>query len=608
MLDVEHALHQRHPWLANSPRVSSALSYVLRYATNEKRFNELLADVGSAQGLEFVDRMLELLGTSCRIDVGINVSVPASGPLLVVANHPLGMQDALALLQWLGSIRPDVRMLGNDWLASVPPLSKLLLPVDVFGGGAASRARGVYRALESGEALIVFPAGEVSRLRAGVVSDGTWSDGFARLAFRSRTAVLPVHVRARNSAAFYAVSMLSKPLSTALLPREATARKGRQIGLGIGAVITADELERSSGGSSRRAAELMRQRIYEIGRKHTHEPAIEVPLTPAGCTDDIVAELQQCEKLAVLADGKQLFLFTGAQDSPLMRELGRLRELTFRKVGEGSGKCHDLDAYDEHYEHLVLWDPAARCVAGSYRLGHAGRLASARDMSGLYTNTLFKFSAELRSRLSHGLELGRSFVAPDYWRSRALEQLWQGIGLYLQRHPELLYLFGAVSMPITLPQEAREWIAAAHLQYFGMPDLATARRPFTVSPQTVRHVQRACEGLDSPAAMGRLKQHLDSLGVSLPMLYRQYVDLVEPGGAQFLAFGDDPGFSGCVDGLVCLDLSKLKPSKRARYLGHRPLAPSGDVPARSIDDASALLDGGRPAMTKEVARDALIPS
>lgn len=610
MLDVEQGLRLRLPWLSGFPVISSAVTSILRSVTNEARFNRLLAQAGDVRGLEFVDRMLELLGTSYRIDGGAAGSVPRSGPLLVVANHPLGMQDALALLQWLASIRPDIRMLGNDWLASVPPLRDLLLPVDVFGHGAGSRARCLYRALANGEALILFPAGEVSRLRAGVVRDGAWSDGFARLAFRSRAPVLPVHVWARNSAMFYAVSMLSRPLSTALLPREATAQTGRRIGLGIGTVISADELEQRSGGSSRFAAELMRTAVYRIARQRKPVPEIEAPLAKADGSDELLAELQRSDKLADLSDGKQLFLFTGGQDSSLMREIGRLRELTFRKVGEGSGKRRDLDAYDAHYEHLVLWDANARCIAGSYRLGHAARLTGTRGVFGLYTSTLFDFSAELQSRLMHGLELGRSFVAPAYWRTRALEQLWQGIGLYLQRHPELRYLFGALSMPITLPREAREWIAAAHLQYFGMSDLATARRPFIIPPRIVRHVQQACEGLDSPAAMGRLKRHLDTLGVSLPMLYRQYVDLVEPGGVQFLAFGDDPGFSGCVDGLVWLDLAMLKPGKRARYLGHRPSTSPACVPPRSkpTADVGLFRSGDRFPTVKEAADDALIPS
>ncbi len=605
MLNLEHSVRVRLPWLTRYPAVLRPLISLVKTVTNEARFNRLLQQAGSSQGLEFVDRMLAMLGTRHGTDAGSSESVPASGPLLVVANHPLGMQDALVLLHWLGSIRPDVRMLGNDWLVNVPPLSSLLLPVDVFGGGGGTRARHLYRSLENGEALIIFPAGEVSRVHAGVVRDATWSDGFARLSFHARTPVLPVRVRAHNSAMFYALSMLSKPLSTALLPREATAGTDRHIGLGIGPLVSADELEQRSGGSSRRAAELMRKEVYRIGKTHNPAPAVEVALAPADRADDVAAELQRSEKLADLSDGKHLWLFTGDQDSSVMREIGRLRELTFRKVGEGSGKCRDLDFHDAHYEHLVLWDSYANCIAGSYRLGHAGRLISTLGMAGLYTTTLFEFSATLQPRLAQGLELGRSFVAPAYWRSRALEQLWQGIGLYLQRHPELHYLFGAVSMPITLPREAREWIAAAHLQCFGMPDLAHARRPFIVPVEIIRQVEQACAGLDSPAAMDRLKQHLDTLGVSLPVLYRQYVDLAEADGVQFLAFGDDPGFSGCVDGLVWLDLARLKPGKRARYLGQRSIVPSACTNPPSAAGVVPFGVFSEPATIKEVSSDAL---
>ena len=122
-------------------------------------------------------------------------------------------------------------------------------------------------------------------------------------------------------------------------------------------------------------------------------------------------------------------------------------------------------------------------------------------------------------------------------------------------------------MAVSLPREAREWIAAAHQHYFGAPGLAAARQPFVISPEVVQGVRAALKGLDAPAGLGKLKHHLDALGVSLPVLYRQYVDLVEPEGVQFLDFGEDPDFSGCVDGLVMLDLASLKPAKRARYLG-----------------------------------------
>lgn len=567
MLRIEQTLAERLPWLAQHPGIRRPMAGMLGRLADEDGFNRVLERVGASEGLDFVERVLDVLGTSYHVNQRERENIPVDGPLLVVANHPLGMQDALALLQLVSSVRSDVRILGNDWLAVVPQLRKLLLPVDVFGNGATSRLRGIYRALDNGEALIVFPAGEVSRVGPAGVRDGRWSDGFARLSLRSKAPVLPVHVAARNSTMFYGLSMLAKPLSTAMLPREAVAPGERRIGFSIGALVSAEELQRRSGGSSEQAARLMRRHVYRVGRHRGPIFGGQAPLAHPEPAERVAAELLQAEKLADLNDGKQAWLFKGALDSTVMREIGRLRELTFRKVGEGTGARRDLDAYDPHYEHLVLWDTKTLRIVGAYRLGHGGRLISGRGMSGLYTSSLFHYSPALESRLAQGLELGRSFIAPAYWRTRALDQLWQGIGLYLQRHSELRYLFGPVSMSVSLPREAREWIAVAHQHYFGAPGLAEARQPFVVSPSMIERVRHSLDGLDTQQGLGKLKHHLDALGVSLPVLYRQYVDLVEPEGVQFLGFGEDPGFSGCVDGLVMLDLANLKPAKRARYLG-----------------------------------------
>ncbi|AHX12305.1 glycerol acyltransferase [Dyella jiangningensis] len=568
MLSVEQTLTERLPWLAQHPLIRRQVAGMLGRLADQDGFNRTLNAIGEAEGFDFVERTLDLLGVSYYANPRERENIPVEGGVLIVANHPLGMVDALTLLQLVGSVRSDVRVLANDWLMSIPQLHKLLLPVDVFGKGAASRMRDIYRALDNGEALIVFPAGEVSRMRPDGVRDGRWSDGFARLAQRGRTPVLPIHVAARNSAMFYGLSMLAKPLSTAMLPREAISPVSRRIGFSVGALVSTDELEQHSGGSTKRAAKLMRRHVYRVGRHRGLIFGGQAPLAHPEPTERVAAELQtQAEKLADLNDGKQVYLFKGASDSVVLREIGRLRELTFRKVGEGTGARRDLDVYDPHYEHLVLWDPKSLRIVGSYRFGHGGRLIAERGMSSLYTSSLFNYSPALESRLSQGLELGRSFIAPAYWRSRALDQLWQGIGLYLQRHPELRYLFGPVSMSVSIPREAREWIAAAHQHYFGAPGLASARQPFVVSPDVIELVRTALEGLDPAAGLGKLKHHLDALGVSLPVLYRQYVDLVEPEGVQFLDFGEDPGFSGCVDGLVMLDLATLKPAKRSRYLG-----------------------------------------
>ncbi|NII11483.1 lysophospholipid acyltransferase family protein [Oleiagrimonas sp. C23AA] len=569
MLSVERTLTERLPWLAQHPRICRPLAGLLGRLANESAFNQALLRMGQVEGFDFVETALDHQGVTYRVTQRELEHIPVDGPLLVVANHPLGMRDALALLHLIGSVRRDVKILGNDVLTALPQISRLVMPVDVFGKGAASRMRSIYRALEEGQALIVFPAGEVSRMSAAGVRDGQWSDGFARIAMRTGTPVLPVHVAARNSAAFYGMSMLAKPLATAMLPREATAKRPVRIGFSVGQLIDADELKQRSSDSAENAAKLMRRHVYRLARHRGLIFGGQAPLAHPEPVDQVRAELEASELLADLKDGKQAYLFQGVSDSPVMRELGRLRELTFRKVGEGTGMRRDIEEYDTHYEHLVLWDPKAMRIVGAYRFGHGGRILSSKGMKGLYSASLFNYTPAIEARLAQGLELGRSFITPAYWRSRALDQLWQGIGLYLQKHPDIRFLFGPVSMSVNLPREAREWIVAAHQHYFGTPGLASARQPFQVSPLVMEAAKAALAGLAPSDGLGRLKNQLDALGVTLPVLYRQYVDLVEPEGVQFLDFGEDPGFSGCVDGLVMLDLDRLKPAKRARYLGKR---------------------------------------
>ncbi|MGH8162178.1 MAG: GNAT family N-acyltransferase, partial [Gammaproteobacteria bacterium] len=380
------------------------------------------------------------------------------------------------------------------------------------------------------------------------------------------TPVLPVHIGARNSARFYGVSTLAKPLATAMLPREAVAWRDRSIRMRVGTLINAEEIRRRSKGDSHQAARLMRRHVYRLARGHEPIFSGQTPLAQAEPANAVGAELQQRgELLAEVGKGHQIWLFPGTADGVVMRELGRLRELTFRKVGEGTGLSCDLDAYDAWYEHLILWDNGSRCIVGAYRLGHAGRILEQRGLRGLYSASLFDFTPKLSAQLATGLGLDRSFITPVYWHSHALSYLWHGIGLYLLQHKQIRYLFGPVSLSVNLPLEAREWIVAAHQHYFSAPGLASAHRPFRVSTTTLDCVRAALNGLDPIAGLKYLRHHLDALGVTYPVLYRKYVDLVEPEGVRFLDFGEDPMFSGCVDGMLVLDLAYVKPAKRARY-------------------------------------------
>ncbi len=567
MISVEESFYNRFPALADGPvrRISQPVVSMLRRVACESRINGALASLRHSRGLDFVADALERLRFSYRVAPADRANIPAEGRVLIVANHPLGALDALALLDLVGGLRRDVRILANDVLARLEPLRELLLPCPVFGDAGRGALRETYRALERDAAVIVFPAGEVSRIRPNGVRDGRWSEGFVRFARRSGAPVLPVHVAAHNSPTFYGVSMLSKPLATMLLPREMFAAEASRITLAIGAPVEARELARQEPVA---VAATMRRHVYRLARRKPPLFATTTTIAHPQPVGEVRAALAGAEPLGQTTDGKRILLLDPQSGCAALREIGRLRELAFRRVGEGTGMRRDLDRFDAHYRHIVLWDEQALEIVGAYRLGEAGRLLPQYGIDGLYSAMLFDFGDAAHEFLVQGVELGRSFVQPRYWGSRSLDYLWQGIGAYLRHRPEIRWLFGPVSLSAQLSDEARSWIVHCHRHYFGDPgQLARARNPYVVDGAVAAAAADCWRERDVRGGLLALRERLSALGAQLPTLYRQYPDLCEPDGVRFLDFGVDPAFGHCVDGLIRLDLQRLKPAKRARYLG-----------------------------------------
>ena len=572
MISVERSFFEKFPQLAEGRARSFAQPVVelLRRVACEERINAALLALAPLSGFDFVERVLEQFHVSYNLANTDRENIPVDGRVVIVANHPLGAFDALALIHLVGSVRRDVKVLANDVLLQFQPLASLLLPLPVFGAGSAlGGAREAYRALERDEALIVFPSGEVSRMQPLGVRDSEWSPGFARLALKTGAPVLPVHIAAQNSPMFYGVSMLAKPLAALLLAREMFGAAHARIGFNVGELVPHKALI-ESGLRPRRVAAHMRRHVYRLARRRPTvfptSAAVAHPESPLA----VRRALGRAERLGAAYDGKQILLLDAAQDCPAMREIGRLRELAFRRVGEGTGARRDLDRFDGHYRHLVLWDENALAIVGAYRLGEAATILRERGTAGLYSSTLFEYAEPAPAFMHEAVELGRSFVQPAYWGSRSLDALWQGIGAYLRRHPHVRYLFGPVSLTAALPGPAREWIAHYHRHYFGDTDaLARARNPFVVSRAVAIAAEAEWAGCAAADGFGRLCKRLSALDARLPTLYRQYVDLCEPEGVRFLDFGVDPSFGGCVDGLVRLEIRHLRAAKRARYLKDR---------------------------------------
>lgn len=571
MISVERSFYQVFPRLAQGAgrTLSRPVVELLRRITCEAQVNDTLSALHGTHGLEFVEQALERLQFSYRVAPSDIDNLPSEGPVVIVANHPLGALDALCLLHLVGRVRRDVRILANEVLTQLEPLRELLLPLDVFGGQQRAGLREAYRALSAEQALIVFPAGEVSRIRPQGVRDGRWSEGFLRFARKAGSAVVPVHIEAQNSAAFYGLSMLSKPLATLLLPREIFLARSQRITLTVGAPVPSDALA-APALNERQIAQRMRMHVYRVGRRKPPMFATSSAIAHPQPTREVRAALRQAEALGSTSDGRQILLLDAELDNPALKEIGRLRELSFRRVGEGTGLRRDLDRFDPHYRHIVLWDEAQLEIVGAYRLAEVGRLLDGGGLDRLYSASLFDYQPAAREFLRGAVELGRSFVQPRYWGSRSLDYLWQGIGAYLTRHPEVRNLIGPVSLSACLPEPARDWIVQVHRHFLGdTQGLVRARNPHQADPRLAAQIAEALQGLDLKQGLARLRVELDALGSGLPVLYRQYVELCEPEGVRFLDFGLDPDFGHCVDGLIRVDLGCLKPAKRSRYLGAR---------------------------------------
>ncbi len=563
MQQIEHRLQQRYPdWFrGRRGHLARPLLRTVGRWSGFDRMDAFLARSADQHGFDFVSAALAFLQAGYTVDAAALARIPASGRLLIVANHPSGALDALALLDAVGKVRRDVRIIANDMLLALEPLRELLLPVRILGGRAQRASlQAIEQALEAEQCVIVFPAGEVSRLSLQGIRDGRWNRGFVRFARACQAPVLPVRVQARNSALFYGASAVFKPAGTALLAREMFARRGRPLRLQVGQPMLL-----GSDGDPAQQLEQVRRALYALGEAPLAPRMAEAgpePLADAIDADVVAQALEAAELLGQTSDGKQIRLARCAAGSPLLLELGRLRELTFRQVGEGTGRSRDLDDYDPHYPHIVVWDAAVQRIAGAYRIMRGATALARNGLPGLYTASLFRYSDDAIPRIAEGMELGRSFVVPDYWGSRSLDYLWQGIGAYLQRQPGIRYLFGAVSISAALPLAAREQLVAYYQRYYGAgAGLVESNRPFQyfAAPPSFGE-------MDATAAFEVLKANLAALGTSVPTLYRQYIDLCEPGGARFLAFGVDPDFSDSIDGLIEVDLQAIRPNKRKRYL------------------------------------------
>ncbi len=530
---------------------------------------------------EFAERALAALGATCEIDPKDQLKIPHEGPCLIVANHPYGLLEGILLTALLSRVRPDFRFLANGLLAAVPEIKGLVIPVDVFSGGeraAFSNRKPLADAvswLRNGGMLVVFPAGIVSSWdwRQNSVIDPQWNRAVARIASLTKSPVLPLYFAGRNSIPFQLMGMIHPILRTMRLPAEFANKRGVRFEVRVGSIVKPKELAEQGGPDAQTA--YLRSRTYLLAfRQKSVAPTVRHATTGAVIAPGIDASEMEVE-IAKL-DEKQLLDRSGDYDVYVARtrqipavltEIGRLRETTFRLAGEGTGRSTDLDSFDSYYDHIFVWQRTKRELVGAYRLTRTTPVLEWRGIGGLYTSTLFRYSADFFKRIGPAIELGRSFVRPEYQKEYApLMLLWKGIAKYVSLHPTFPVMFGAVSISNDYSAAARQLMVeylAWQTQRDPLRFMVRPRRPFrapTLAATELKNLARCAGSLDGlSSAVGEVEAD----GRGIPVLLRQYAKL----GGRVLTFNVDNDFAGALDGLMLTDLRTADAMALKKYMG-----------------------------------------
>ena len=507
-------------------------------------------------------------------------NVPKTGPLVIVANHPLGGLEGMLLTKILLKIRPDLKVLTNQLLRNIPEFKDVFIGVDVLNKGKqrenAKGMREVARHLSHHEgALLVFPAGTVSaiELPSFSVSDTPWSPMVTRLARKYNAPILPIFVEGENSRSFYLSGLIHKRLRTMLLPRAMFKKSGQTIPLHIGDLIHASDMKRLKNDDiatsyARLCCEVLASKNETVAEP---EDSLIMHDLKQDIDQDIITNHIKTLEAHLLYSEDKFSAYCAPHEvlGPIKEQLAIERERTFRLVDEGTGREIDSDRFDAHYQHLFLWDKDAKKIAGGYRIGVTADVIKEKGINGLYSHSLFNYNQKFIEKMGNTVEVGRSFVTKDYQRHpKALDMLWKGIGRFIATNPENHTLFGCVSISRQYSPLGSALLTQTFLSHHGVDDKlqrkVKARKP--IKNLDTPWTQEQIKNLSEIPVLSKLVGRID-VNKSIPILIRHYLSL----GGKFLSFTVNEGFNSSLDGLIIVDLRETKDKYLKRYMGEEKL-------------------------------------
>lgn len=510
------------------------------------------------------------------------------GPLVVVCNHPFGGLEALFLMILMDKIRPGKYKAMANFLLKIPELQDKFIFVDPFDNEDSKQhniapLKAVMQYLREGGLLGIFPAGEVASydLKAGKVVEPDWNPNISKIIQRTGAAVLPVYFHGTNSFLFQMAGVIHARLRTTLLVREFVNPRSNEIVYAVGNLIMPEKLK--SFDNPEDISAYLKQKTHllraRIDRSERHErlklinprrkrgerdrQSIAPPVDKAILRDEVA---RMPHNVLYKHNNLWVILFDADEGPGLLMEIGRLREIAFREVGEGTGKSIDLDKYDYYYHQLIVWDDEAGAIVGGYRMGEVDTILREQGPSGLYLSSLFEFDPKLFKEIGGALELGRSFVAKEYQKNYySLFLLWVGIGQFMVRKPYYRNLIGPVSISNEYHVVSKNMLVNFLLEHHYDTDLKNyvqPKKPFERSLDYEREFYNVLH-LKKLQDVHDLISEIEKQDKGVPILIKHYLKM----GSRILAFNVDPDFQNCLDALMLIDLTQTDSSLARKYMG-----------------------------------------
>ena len=525
------------------------------------------------EGLEFVDKILETIGVSIDFDPEELKNIPKTGGFIAIANHPYGGVEGLALVKLLCTVRPEAKVMVNFILKKIPNLSEFFVAVNPFENvqhsSSISGLKTTFDLLQNNIPIGIFPAGEVStfHIDSQQITDRLWHPVVGKLIAKAKVPVVPIYFHGNNGVLFNILSFIHPTLRTAKLPSEFLNKQGLKIKVRIGKPIKIDDI--SYKKDTNRLLDFLRARTYALGTSLEQEKKLFNPIQlfkirkeaqeviPETDRTLIVKEVAQLENYRVWEEKNyEVYICPTSSIPHILREIGRLRELTFREVGEGTNKKIDLDNYDIYYHHLFIWDKDLHNIVGAYRIGKGDEILDTLGRRGFYLSELFKIKAPFYPILRQGIELGRSWIRKEYQlKPLPLFLLWKGILKYLIDNPRYRYMFGPVSISNNFSTFSKslivDYITKNHFDY----ELASYIKPKNKFKADLSPIDKdlLLENSDNLKDLDSLIADIENSHIKIPVLLRQYLNL----NAKIICFNIDPKFSDCLDGFLLVDLQKI---------------------------------------------------